>query len=166
MSSVAPPPLRRLDKTRSYLTYAGDADRPSQEQVRTCGRKRAPPSATHYPPPTGETTCLYQNGSDAPGAAGQDGSKLETSAFHRSARDAPAMASSGIQAVLEGQVQSGCSQAKVAEETVAFIKELAGIIDCGVLNGSAASCSSWVFACANARSRNIEGRFTCLAPEG
>jgi len=65
-----------------------------------------------------------------------------------------AVASPGIQAVLEGQVQSGCSQAKVAEETVAFIKELAGIIDCGVLNGSAASCSSWVFACANARSRN------------
>jgi putative transposase len=36
-----------------------------------------------------------------------------------------AVASPGIQAVLEGQVQSGCSQAKVAEETVAFIKELA-----------------------------------------
>ncbi len=63
--SVTPPPLCRLDKTGSYLSYAGYADRLSQEQVRTCGRKRAPASATHYHPPTGETTCLYQNGSDA-----------------------------------------------------------------------------------------------------
>ena len=92
--------------------YAGDDDRPCQKQVRTRGRKRAPPSATHYSPPTGETTHLYQNGSDAPGASGQDGSNLEASAFHRSARDVPPLASSGIQAVLEIQVQSSFCQTK------------------------------------------------------
>jgi hypothetical protein len=41
--------------------------------------------------------------------AGRD---LEASAFYRSARDAPALASAGIQAVLEIQVQSGFCQTK------------------------------------------------------
>ena len=104
MSSVAPPPLHRLGKTGPYLTYAGDADRLSQEQARTRSRERAPPSTTHYPPQTGETTCLYQNGPDAPGASGQDGSKLEANVVHRSAGDVTTVASTGIQAVLEVQV--------------------------------------------------------------
>ena len=91
MPSVAPPPLRRLDEAGHHL---------------------APAIVFDHPPPTGETTCLYQNGSDAPGAAGQDGSKLEASTVHHSARDATTVASSGIQAVLEVQVQSTFSKTK------------------------------------------------------
>ena len=91
---------------------ASDADRPCQEQVRTRDRKRTPSKASHYPAPTGETTRLCQSGSDTPGASGQDGSNLEAGAFHRSARDASAMASSGIQALLEIQVQSNFCQTK------------------------------------------------------
>src|SRR6266849_9234074 len=112
LSSVAPPPLRRLDKTGHHLSYPGDADRPCQKQVRTRGRKRTPTSATHCSSSTGETTRLYQNGPDAPGASGQDGSDLEASAFPSSARNAPPLASPGIQALLEIPVQSGFCQTK------------------------------------------------------
>src|SRR5713226_2525979 len=52
LSSVAPPPLRRLDKTGHHLSPAGDADRPCQKQVRTHGSKRTPASATYHPPST------------------------------------------------------------------------------------------------------------------
>src|SRR5215467_1021489 len=38
--------------------------------------------ASHYPAATGETTYLYQNGSDAPGTASKLGSNLEASAVH------------------------------------------------------------------------------------
>ncbi|SRR6266567_6050941 len=62
------------------------ADRPCQKQVRTRGRKRAPTKASYHPPSTGETTWLYQNGPNASGASGHDGSDLEASAFHRSGR--------------------------------------------------------------------------------
>src|SRR6266849_585247 len=112
LSSVAPPPLRRLDKTGHHLSPAGDADRPCQKQVRTRGRKRAPAPATYHPPATGETTCLYQNGPDAPGASGKGGSDLETSPVHCPARDASAVASPGFSALLEVQIQSSCSQTK------------------------------------------------------
>ena len=71
LCSVTPPPLRRLDKTGYYLSYAGDADRPCQKQDRTRGRKRTPPSATRYSSSTGETTHLYQNGPDALGSSGE-----------------------------------------------------------------------------------------------
>src|SRR5260221_1252811 len=112
LSSFAPPPLRRLDKTGHHLSSTGDADRPCQKQVRTRGRKRTPTSATHCSSSTGETTRLYQNGPDAPGASGQDGSDLEASAFPSSARNAPPLASPGIQALLAIQVQSGFCQTK------------------------------------------------------
>ncbi len=69
-------------------------------------------SATHHSVPTGETTRLCQNGSDAPSASGQDGSSMQASAFHRSARDAPPLASPGIQALLEIQVQRSLCQTK------------------------------------------------------
>ncbi|SRR6266849_5873553 len=52
LSAVAPPPLRRLDKTGHHLSPAGDADRPCQKQVRTHGSKRTPASATYHPPST------------------------------------------------------------------------------------------------------------------
>ena len=106
LSSVAPLPLRRLDKTGYHLAPAGDADRPCQKQVRTRGRKRASAPATDYPQATGQTTCLYQNGSNAPGASGKGGSDLETSPVHCPARDASAVASPGFSALLEVQVQS------------------------------------------------------------
>jgi hypothetical protein len=104
--SVAPPSLRHLDQTRHHLAATGDADRPFQEQVRAGGRKCAPSPATHHPPATGETTCLQQIGPVASGASGQDSSEVETSHRYCPARDAPVVASTGVQALLEIQVQS------------------------------------------------------------
>ncbi len=109
--SVAPPSLQNLDQTgHCHLSHGGDADRPSQKQVRTRGRKRAPSKASHYPPSTHQTTCLCSSGSLAARASRKNGSNMETSAVHCAARDALAVAPSGIQAVLEIQVQSGTSQ--------------------------------------------------------
>ncbi len=61
---------------------------------------------------TGYSQLVAQLVGDAPGASGQDGSKLEASTVHRSARDATTVASSWIQAVLEAQVQSTFCQTK------------------------------------------------------
>src|SRR5271165_4313669 len=57
-------------------------------------------------------TRMYQNRSDAPGASGKSRSVLETSVVHRSTRDAPAVASPGLHALLEIQVQSSFCQTK------------------------------------------------------
>src|SRR5215469_15285216 len=92
LSSVAPPPLRRLDQTKHHLAPTWDADRPFQEQVRACGRKRPVASTTDHPASTGETTCLYQAEPHAPGPAGKKGADLETGVVHRSARDDEARA--------------------------------------------------------------------------
>ena len=48
-----------------------------------------------------ENALLCQNGSHAPRISCKNGSNMETRAVHRAARDAHAVASSGIQAVLE-----------------------------------------------------------------
>jgi hypothetical protein len=98
LPSVAPTPLQRLDETVHHFSLVGVAGRPSQKHVRTDGRKRPPPSATHHPPSARETTHLYQNGSAAPGTPGKSRSDLETSAVDCSARDAPAVASPGMRA--------------------------------------------------------------------
>src|SRR5258708_9018999 len=95
-SSGASTQLSRLDETEHLFSLIGGVDRPSQKQVRTRGRKRAPPTATDYPPPKGQTTCLCQKGSDPPRASRKNGSDLETSPIHRPARDAPALASPGV----------------------------------------------------------------------
>jgi hypothetical protein len=57
-----------------------------RREVRTGRRKCVPSKASDHPPTTGETTCLYQRGSDAPGASGKHGSDLETGVVHRSGR--------------------------------------------------------------------------------
>src|SRR5215510_15919993 len=61
VSSVAPPPLRRLDQTKHHLAPAWDADRLFQEQVPTRGGKRPVASTTDHPASTGETVGLYQD---------------------------------------------------------------------------------------------------------
>ena len=53
--------------------------------------------------------CMYQDGPHAPGASGQNGTNLESGPRHRSARDASALLSSGLQAVLEVQVPGSFS---------------------------------------------------------
>jgi hypothetical protein len=86
VSSLAPPPLRRLDYTGRHLAPAGDVERPFQEQVPPRGRKRTPAKASDHPAATGETTYLYQDGPDAPGAAGKNSADLETSLVHHPGR--------------------------------------------------------------------------------
>jgi hypothetical protein len=112
VSSVAPPALCQLDQARDQLAPTGDTDRPFQKQVRTGGRKCPPTSATHCSPTTGETTCLYQHGPYTPGSSGQASPELETSPHHCPARDAPPLASSGLQALLEVQVEGSFSHAQ------------------------------------------------------
>jgi len=55
---------------------------------------------------------MHQSGSDAPGASGKSSSNLEASTSHRSARDAAAVASPGISALLEVQIQGSTFQTK------------------------------------------------------
>src|SRR6266699_1910776 len=90
-----------LQSLHHRYAAAKDPDRPFQEQVRTGRRKCPAASATHYSSATGETTYLYQDGSHAPGASGKHSADLETGSIHRSARDAPAVASPGLQTLLE-----------------------------------------------------------------
>ena len=112
VSSVAPPPLRRLVQTAHHFAPAWHTDRPCQKEVRTSRRKCVPSPATDHPPTTGETTCLYQKGSDAPGSSGKNSSDLETGVVHRSARDVTAVASPGLQTLLEVQVEGSFSHTK------------------------------------------------------
>src|SRR5215472_739706 len=58
---------------------ASDVDRFGQKQVRTGRRTCVPSKTSDHPAATGETTCLYQDGSHASGASGEDASELETS---------------------------------------------------------------------------------------
>jgi hypothetical protein len=69
-------------------------------------------SAIDHPAAPGEAACLYQDGSDAPGPAGKNGTNLEASPRHCPARDAPAVAPPGLQALLEIQVEGSFPQAK------------------------------------------------------
>ncbi len=69
--------------------------------------------------------------------------------------DAPAVAAPGIQALLDIHVQSSCSQTKELRRDRGLEEaRWQAPIACGELNGSAANCSSWVLASANARSRS------------
>jgi hypothetical protein len=86
-----------------------DLSRPKSELVAENARY-AP--TTDHPASTGETASMHENGSDAPGSSGQDSPELETSPPPCPARDAPTLASSGFQALLEIQVQGSFSQAK------------------------------------------------------
>src|SRR5260370_41776829 len=61
---------------------------------------------------TGQTPAMHTGRTDAASAAGKDGSAMETSAVHCSARDASAVASPGLQALLEVQVEGSFSQTK------------------------------------------------------
>ena len=136
MPSVAAPLLRRLDQTRHYLTYAGDTDRPCQKQIRTRGRKRPVASAIDHPAAPGVAACLYQDGSDAPGPAVKNGTNLETSPRHCPARDAPAVAPPGLQALLEIQVEGSFSQAKaIPGDYLLDWGRWQGTIDSGEQNG-------------------------------
>ena len=70
-------------------------------------------STSDHPASPGETTCLYQDGPHAPGLAGKNGADLEASAVRCPARDdAPALASSRLQTLLEIQVEGSFSQAE------------------------------------------------------
>ena len=126
LSSVAPPLLRCLDKTGHHLAPAGDADRPCQEQVRTRDRKRTPAKASHYPPPTGETTRLCQSGSDTPGASGQDGSNLEAGAHHSfSQRRISRWHRQGFKLYWKYKSRVTSAKPKISAEIIALIKEMA-----------------------------------------
>jgi hypothetical protein len=95
------------DTTSLLLLTLTDLSRSKSELVAENVRLA---STIDHPASTRETACLYQDGPHAPGASGQNGTHLEASTFHRPARDAAALASSGISAFLEVQISSGCVQ--------------------------------------------------------
>ena len=70
-------------------------------------------STSDHPASPGETACLYQDGLYTPGPAGKHSADLETGPHHsfRKTTDL-ALASSGLQTRLEGQVEGSFSQAK------------------------------------------------------
>jgi putative transposase len=83
-------------------------------------------SATHHSAPTGETACLYQNGSDAPGASGQarqaPGSKRTSLVqpetllrWHRQ----------GFQLFWKYKSRTASLTPRISPETVSLIKEMA-----------------------------------------
>ena len=74
VSSVAPPPLMSPGPHRSatslLLGTLTDLSRSKSELVAENARYA---SATDHPAAPGEPACVYQDGTDAPGASGQDG---------------------------------------------------------------------------------------------
>jgi len=155
LSSLAQLLLRLLDQTEHLFSLAGDANRPCQEQVRACGRKRPLTSTTDHPASTGETTCLYQDGPDAPGPAGKHGADLETSPRHRSARDAAAVASPGLQTLLEVHIEGNFSQTKdLPGDRGLDERDGKGQSPSSEQSGSGANCSNWASASASAPFRS------------
>lgn len=99
-----------MGKTARFFLAAPNPRRPWQKQVRTGGGKCPLKTTTDHPQTASETAGQHENGSGAPRPLGKSGSVLEISALHRSARDTAALASPGIQVVLEIQVQSSFFQ--------------------------------------------------------
>ena len=94
-------------------------------------------SASDHPAAPGEADCLYQDGSDVPGPAGKQGTHLETSLRHCPARGASAVAPSGLQTLLEVQVEGSFSHAKnIPGDHGLEEARWLGIIACGEQSGS------------------------------
>jgi putative transposase len=80
----------------------------------------------HHSAPTGETTCLYQNGSDAPGARyARIASAWKQAHITRSARDAPAVASPRLRLFWKYKSRAASLTPRISQETVTLIKEMA-----------------------------------------
>jgi hypothetical protein len=97
------------DTTSLMLLTLTDLVRSKSELVAENARYA---SAIDHPAAPGEAACLYQDGSDAPGPAVKNGTNLETSPRHCPARDTPALASPGLQALLEIQNEGSFSRAQ------------------------------------------------------
>ena len=83
-------------------------------------------------------------------ASGKNGSDLETGVVHRSARDATAVASPGLQTLLEVQVESSFSHTKDFPGNCGLNpRKWQGTTDYGEQSGSEANCSSWASASAS-----------------
>jgi hypothetical protein len=74
--------LSTVQQAAHFLLAARNPRRPRPKQTRAHRRKCPSTTPTHHPAATGETACLYQDGPDAPGPAGKNGSELETSPHH------------------------------------------------------------------------------------
>jgi hypothetical protein len=107
------------DTTSLLLLTLPDQARSKSELVAENARLA---STSDHPASTRETVCLYSDGPHTPGPAGKHSADLETGHRHRSARDASAVASSGLQALLEVQVAGSFSRAKNIQETVVLRK--------------------------------------------
>src|SRR6266699_3501972 len=99
----------KLNTTSLLLGTVIDLSRSKSQLVAENARYA---STTDHPASTGETACLYQDRPDAPGPADKNGADLETGVVHRSARDAAAVASPGLQTLLEVQVEGYFYQTK------------------------------------------------------
>ena len=109
--SHAPSIFFALAQTIDNFPCTRHACRHDERKIRTPCGKRPVTAPTHDPASTGQTPRLSEDRSVAPGASRQNGSDLETSAFPRPARDAPALASRALPLVLEAQIESTLKQA-------------------------------------------------------
>jgi hypothetical protein len=127
LPSAASPSLHRLDQIgHRHLSPGGDVDRSCQKQVRTRGRKCPPPTATRYSSSTGETTTLYQNGPDAPGAAGWGGQGPGNKPCSLTRKTTlPRWHRQGFKLYWKYKSRATSAKPKISAETVALIKEMA-----------------------------------------
>jgi hypothetical protein len=128
------------DTTSLLLLKLPDQARSKSELVAENARLA---STIDHPASTRETACLYSDGPQTPGPAGKHSADLETGPVIVQEDDASAVASSGLQALLEGQVAGSFSQAKnIPGDRRLEEARWQGTTDCGELNASGVNCSS------------------------
>jgi hypothetical protein len=166
---LAPAPTLHpnMDEASSYLNAAWNLNGCCSREVRT-GRRECPLTATtHHASPTDETANIDENGSHPAGASGKGCSDLEASPLDCSARDASRVASSAVSPLLEAQVK-GEVDTREGESLDDCLDQADGkgqSPSCEP-NVFVASCSNWIFTCANARSRSTCGTCAHLTHEG
>jgi hypothetical protein len=124
--SRAPRTFFGLDQTADDLLCAWNARRSDQKKVRTAGGKRPVTTSTDHLTSTNQTTHLPQERLVSPGAAGQDGSDLETGPLSRPGR----RHFCGFHRELfrlfwMRKSQAHASKPKLSSETIDLIKEMA-----------------------------------------
>jgi hypothetical protein len=147
-----------MDEAPSYLTFAWNGNGSHSRETRTGCRERPLTATTHYPTTTDQTTKLYENGSTPADPAGKGSAGMEASSGYRSAGDASQVASPGLSPLLEAEVKTKVD-ASEGDGRDHCVDQGDGKAQSpsSERNGSGANYSSWVCACANARSKSTCG---------
>jgi hypothetical protein len=156
VSSVTPPPLRRLDHTEHHFAPALDADRPFQEQVRVVAENAL----------LRQQLIILRRQVKRPACTRTDrmllvllARKVRTwkqALFIVQEDDTAALASPGLQALVETHVQDSLYHTQdIPRDRSLEEARWQGTIACGEQNVSRANCSNWASASASAPFRSI-----------